>query len=252
MRPGPWLAALALWLAVLVYYGRVVRAVGEPTARRLTGWLLERTALGRRWAFADLDGVVRLLLAGGMQFGFLCAVIALLPATLGDLLFSGWDPVLVVLGIPLGVAEAGLATYAAYLVTQVMERVGPSGTPIGIESWLAAGRGGWVRYYLRTASVAPGWLLVVATTVYVAGEELVFRGLLLTTGAQLPALLVAVVAVALFCLAQVFYTPGWQTALLPVTGALVIGIVHTVLFQMVPNVTPLIVAHTVMFLVTVA
>jgi membrane protease YdiL (CAAX protease family) len=251
VRPAQWLLPTVTCLAVVLYYGRAVRLVGEPAARRVTGLLLERTSLGRRWAVADLDGVVRLLLAGAMQLVFIGFMVAVLPVALGDFMSHGWDPVLVALGVPLGIAEAGLATYVAYVGTQVIERVGPSGAPSGIEAWLTVGRGGWVRYYLRTASVAPGWLLVVATTVYVAGEELVFRGLLLTVGRHLPAVVVVTVSVALFCLAQVFYTPGWETALFPVLGAVVVGILHSSLFMVVPDVTPLIVAHTVMFLVTV-
>jgi len=246
-----WLLPTLTCLAVVLYYGRVVRIVGEPGARRVTGLLLERTSLGRRCAVADLDGVVRLLLAGAMQLAFVTLMVAALPVALDDLVPRDWNPVLVALGVPLGLAEAGLASYVAYIGTQVMERVGPSGTPSGIEAWLTVGRGGGVRYYLRTASVAPGWLLVVATAVYVAGEELVFRGLLLTVGADLPTVVIVPVSVALFCLAQVFYTPGWETALLPVLGAVVIGIVHASLFLVVPDVTPLIVAHAVMFLATV-
>ena len=238
-------------LAVVLYYGRVVRLVGEPAARRVTGLLLDRAAVGRHWTVADLDGVVRLLLAGGMQLGFVVMMVVVLPVSAGDFVAGGVDPVLVGLGIPLGIAEAGLATYVAYVMTRAVERVGPAGTPSGIESWLAVGRGGWVRYYLRTASVAPGWLLVLATTVYVAGEELVFRGLLLTLGEPLPVGVVVALSVGLFCLAQVFYTPGWQTALLPVLGAVVVGVVHAALFLAVGDVTPLIVAHAVMFLVTV-
>jgi Type II CAAX prenyl endopeptidase Rce1-like len=248
---APWVLPTVTSAAVLLYYGRVVRVVGEAGAHRVTGLLLERTSLGRRWTVADLDGVVRLLLAGVMQLGFLVLMLAALPVAPGNIAARRWDPVLLALGVPLGLAEGGLASYVAYVGTQVLERVGPAGTPSGIEAWLTVGRGGWVRYYLRTASVAPGWLLVLATTVYVAGEELVFRGLVITVGAQLPAIVVLALSVALFCMAQIFYTPGWQTALLPVLGALVIGIVHASLFMVVPDVKPLIVAHTVMFLVTV-
>ncbi len=243
--------AALLGLIILVYYGRVVRLVGEPLAHHAVAAISDGSALSRRWTAADLDGVVRLLLSGALQLAFLTALVAALPLTAADLLPRHWDVRLVLLGIPLGVAEAGLATYAGFLGSRVAQLVRPGGaTPAGVEGWLSVARGGWIRYYLRTAAVAPRWLLILATTLYVAGEELIFRGVVLTTSGLAPALAVAM-SVVLFAAAQVFYTPGWRTALFPILGAVVLGVVHGILFVTVPDVTPLIVAHATMFLVTV-
>jgi membrane protease YdiL (CAAX protease family) len=194
--------------------------------------------------------VVRLLLAGVMQAGFLLGLITLFRLAPHDLGLGSVNPVLILLGVPLGVAEAALATYVGFVGCRVAELRGGD-TPQTLQGWLTVARGGWIRYYLRTASVAPTWLLVGATVLYVAGEELVFRGVVLHAADGWGAPAALLLSVALFTTAQVFYTPNWRTAMFPVLGAVVLGIVHGCLFLTVPDVTPLIVAHAVMFLVTV-
>jgi membrane protease YdiL (CAAX protease family) len=233
-------------VVILTYYGRAVRLVGEPLAHRVLA-NATATPAARRWSLAELDGVVRLLLAGLMQAGFAVLLLAILAIRLP----VGMDVRLALLGVPLGIAEAGLATYAAYLGSRIAERIRPGRTPTTVEGWLAVARGGWIRYYLRTAAAFPPWLLVAATVLYVGGEEVVFRGIVLTTAAHLPVLAAVTLSTALFAAAQVFYTPGWRTALFPVLGAVVLGVVHGCLYATTPQLAPLIVAHATMFLVTV-
>ncbi|HEY8340510.1 MAG TPA: CPBP family glutamic-type intramembrane protease [Egibacteraceae bacterium] len=247
----PATQTLALAVLVVVYYGRVVRLVGEPLNASVVGALLDNARVARRWSLADLDGVVRLLLAGAMQAAFLVGLVALLPVTWAEALPSRLDWRLLLLGVPLGIAEAGCSTQVAYWASRVAERLRPGSAPTSVEGWLSVARGGWIRYYLRTAAVAPTWLLLAATILYVGGEEVLFRAVVLEASAAPGPALAVLVSVALFVTAQVFYTPGWQTALFPVVGAVVVGVVHGCLYLVVPDVTPLVVAHVTMFLVTV-
>lgn len=237
---------------VAVYYGRVVRLVGEPMARQLLGLANERSTWVKTLSLADVDGVTRLLLAGILQAGFLVALVAVAPLDWGDFLPSGLDPVLVLLGVLLGVAEAAMATQLAFLASRVADALQRRGQRMTLEAWLAVGRGGWMRYYLRTAAVAPAPLLVGATGLYVIGEELIFRGVVVGTALPVFGTAAAVcLSVVLFVVAQVFYTPGWRTALFPMVGAFAVGLVHACLIVAVPDITPLVVAHLTMFLVTV-
>jgi membrane protease YdiL (CAAX protease family) len=182
---------------------------------------------------------------------FIAVLVAATPVSVSGLGPRGWDLRLVPLGVLLGVGEAGLASQLALLASRVAELWRPGRTPVTVEGWLSVSRGGWIRYYLRTAEAAPVWLLVAASALYVSGEEIVFRGIVISCLAGLPTPLAVTVSVLLFALVQVFYTPGWQTALFPVIGAVVVGIVHGSLFVMVPDLTPLIVAHLSMFLIMV-
>lgn len=56
-------------------------------------------------------------------------------------------------------------------------------------------------------------------------------------------------SVTLFVGIQVFNMPSWRAAMFPVLGALVVGVVHGALYLAVPDITPLIVAHFVLFMV---
>ena len=237
---------------VAVYYGAVLRVVGEPLARRVLNVVAEKSAWVRTWSLADADAVSRLVLAGLMQAAFLVALIVIFPVSWGKILPQRVDLVLILLGVVLGVAEAALGTQLAFLASRVVDAAQRHGQPMSLEAWLTVARGGWMRYYLRSAAAAPRPLLIAATGLYVVGEELVFRGVVLGSSLHvLGAGSAAALSVFLFLLAQVFYTPGWRTALFPLMGALVVGVTHAYLFIVVPDITPLIVAHETMFLVTV-
>jgi hypothetical protein len=250
--PGTVLGMALLATLVAIYYGVVVRLVGEPVARRVLTVVAGRSTWARTRSIADLDGVIRLLLAGLMQLSFVATIIALFAVQPSRILPGRPDPVLIGFGVVLGVAEAALGTQLAFLASRVADALRRGGQPLSLEAWLTVARGGWMRYYLRTAATAPFPVLALATTLYVVGEELVFRGVVLGVG--VPALgpvVAGCLSVVLFVLAQVFYTPGWRTALFPMVGALAIGVIHACLFVLVPDITPLIVAHVVMFLVAV-
>jgi membrane protease YdiL (CAAX protease family) len=244
------LAPLLLFAGVIAYYAVCVRLVGEPLAR-VARSILSRSALGRRRSWSDLDCVTRLVLAGLMQAVFIVLLLALTSIGWRDLSPARRDVGLVLLGVLLGIGEAGLATQMAMLATRFADLARPDDSPATVEGWLSAARGGWIRYYLRTAASAPIWILVLATVLYVSGEEIVFRGIVLTQLSPTGAPQAVLLSTALFAVVQTFYTPGWTTALFPVTGAIVVGIVHGTLFTITPDILPLAVAHATMFLFTV-
>src|SRR5208282_3344638 len=164
---------------VAVYYGAVLRVVGEPLARRVLNVVAEKSAWVRTWSLADADAVSRLVLAGLMQAAFLVALIVIFPVSWGKILPQRVDLVLILLGVVLGVAEAALGTQLAFLASRVVDAAQRHGQPMSLEAWLTVARGGWMRYYLRSAAAAPRPLLIAATGLYVVGEELVFRGVVL-------------------------------------------------------------------------
>ena len=253
MIPSMGLLQVAL-LALLVaaYYRRIVRLVGEPMARRALAVILERSPSANMWSRADMDGVSRLVLAGIMQLIFVSFLVILFPIHWSELLPGHLNPILLLLGVILGIAEAALGSQLAFLAFRLADTVQRNKQPMSMEAWLTVARGGWMRYYVRTAAVAPRPLLVGVTALYVVGEELVFRGVVLgATAPRIGAGFAGCLSVVLFLLAQVSYTPGWRTALFPLVGALVVGVVHAYLYTIVPEIAPLMVAHVTMFLVAV-
>ncbi len=109
--------------------------------------------------------------------------------------------------------------------------------------------GGWMRAFLTTVRVAPPLVAGALVVLYIAVEETVYRGVVI--GALRPAggAVALLASVTLFMLAQSFNMPSWRNALPPLTAALVVGLTHGLLFLQVGDITPLIVAHVVLFAV---
>jgi hypothetical protein len=240
--------ALLVALGVLGYYAVVVGSVGEWFARAAVAGPAARLAVARRWDLDELDSVVRLAIAGGMQLLFCFALIAATSLDPAALVPDHFQPLLVLCGVPLGIAEAALASFVGNVAMRTAIAAAPERVPRETREWLTIARGGWMRLYVKTAAIAPLPLVLVLALLYVTVEEVVFRGVLITALGGLGAPLALAVATGLFIAVQRFHMPSWQAALFPMAGALVVGVVHGLLFLAVPDLTPLIVAHFVLFL----
>lgn len=91
--------------------------------------------------------------------------------------------------------------------------------------------------------------LAALILLYVAVEEVVFRGVVIAAVGDAGMGVALAASVTLFVGIQVFNMPSWRAAMFPVLGALVVGVVHGALYLAVPDITPLIVAHFVLFMV---
>jgi membrane protease YdiL (CAAX protease family) len=127
----------------------------------------------------------------------------------------------------------------------------PALTPRDMRQWIAMSRAGWMQGYLVTLHSVSLPTSVSLTVAYVAVEEIVFRGIMITFLLPLGAVAAVTLSTIVFAIVQAFQMPGWRNAIFPATGAVVMGIVHGTLFVAVPDVAPLIVAHAVFFLAAV-
>lgn len=242
----------AMGLLILFYYGWLIDRVGVLV--RLPG-LAAR--LERRVPRRHVEAVRKLASAALLQACFALVLIALFrPAPL-DWQSLACDPVVAMLALVLGIGEAGLASllgYAAIVTTDAVrasrvrrlprgEVLAPSPTV-----WADTARGGWMQYYIRTVAVLPRPIGLALVLSYVFFEECIFRGVALATLLPLGAGIAIGVSTLLFMAVQVPHTPGWRTALFPVIGALVVGVVHGSLFAAAPRLTPLALAHASFFL----
>jgi membrane protease YdiL (CAAX protease family) len=96
-----------------------------------------------------------------------------------------------------------------------------------------------------TIRVAPQWFALFIIGLYVAGEEIVFRGVLVNMLRPAGALLAVAVPTAVFAGVQMFHMPTARAAIFPVAGALVVGTVHGIIYLLVPALLPLMLAHAV-------
>jgi hypothetical protein len=104
-----------------------------------------------------------------------------------------------------------------------------------------------MREIKSTINSVPGVVSGGVITLYIAGEEIIFRSVLV--GMALPLGRAAAVATStvFFSLIQTLHMPSWRSGVFPVVGALITGMIHGTPFLLVPEIWPLIVAHLTLF-----
>jgi hypothetical protein len=230
-------AALSILLFYAFFYRVLVKRAGTPV--RL---VVARLKLDSRHPAREVEAVGKLGAAAIAQFAFALLLLALLGIAPGEIL--GFEPELVVLAVTLGVGEFALAGFLCTVAFRVVASL--KGEAVASD-WLRQSRGGWMRYFASTRSAAPPWVGWGIIAVYVAVEEVVFRGILVTAAAPYGAAAAISLSTALFVITQVFGMPNLRAALVPVLGAAVVGPVHAVLFWHVHDVLPLVAAHLAFF-----
>jgi Type II CAAX prenyl endopeptidase Rce1-like len=235
-------AALAV-VAVLAFYAffypYVVRRWGP-----LTQALVERLQLARDHPVREIEAVGKLAAAAVAQAMFAVGLWALTEVDVGSLFGLQLD--LVALGVVLGIGEIALAGSLSAAAVQAIAVASPA-EPSARAGWLARSRGGWMGYFAATVAAAPAWFSAASISLYVAVEELVFRGIMITLLADHGAAIAIGLPLVLFVCIQVFGLPSLRAALFPLIGAAVIGVAHGVIFWHVPEILPLIAAHLTFF-----
>jgi membrane protease YdiL (CAAX protease family) len=233
--------------AVLAFYGlfyRYVVARWGPVVE----WAMRRLRLDSRRPLREVEAVGKLAAAGVAQLLF-ALVLAWWTGFPGDRILGGaplgagvWAA-----AILLGAGELALTSLVCTTIVEVAVAAGGDA-----RAWRARSRGGWMSLFLLTARAAPSALTMASVCLYVVVEELIFRGILVTELAGWGGPAAVCVSAALFVAVQAFGMPSVPAAVYPMVGALVIGVVHGVLFWLVPAVAPLALAHVAFFAAALA
>jgi Type II CAAX prenyl endopeptidase Rce1-like len=240
-------ASLLLATVYLYYFA------GKRPLLKLAGHIAH-TYIGHGGASrAEVRGQAELLLLAVSHVVICAALLLGTPVHISQTGLLRFDYLHVVLGIPLGLAEMGIASLSCRTIVDALVSVKGIDTPPSIGSWLSMSRAGWIRHHLRSLNSAPFAAATSLICLQISSEEIIFRSVFLgwKTNPAYPSVWV-VLTVTAFCAVQVSQMPSWQTALFPVTGAAVMGIVHSFLFMSCGEVWPLIVAHLVFFVVAVS
>ena len=201
-----------------------------------TNWLpgnrtlshVRRSAWARRHPFARVDAAVRLS-AGCAALVVAAAGLCLAVPSVGDrLVADGVSPFVVLLGVPLGLGVAGVSSLAC-LVAAAM-----GATETG---------GGWPRQVRLAALVLPRPVTAVVVGGYTAAEEVLLRGVLISAALPAGPLVALALAVLVALAVQVVPWTDWQSVLFPVLGTAVTATVHGLLFIVIADIRPLVVAH---------
>ncbi|GAA2786896.1 CPBP family glutamic-type intramembrane protease [Crossiella cryophila] len=259
----PWLGKFLLAAAFVVLYYRYCKQWLFAGAQRLA----QRVNFVSRYDRSEVGGVLELMAAAVSHLAVVVILLGVTGISLAEAGLGSVSPTLIVLGALLGIGEMALASFLCRLLIEASLRWNrrralsgsrPSGAtdsprsgPATVKSWLAVGRGGWLRHHFATLQVLPLPAAVCVVSLQVGCEEVVFRGILLNTFRPAGPVVAILASTVLFVGMQVFFMSSWRAAMFPVVGALVMGVVHGLLAWQVPELLPLVVAHLVFFLFAV-
>lgn len=244
---GEFTTRMVLMIAMLAgYYWVAVGRLGQ-LSRPLAGW----TGLGKRYPQRDISAVVNLPVAGIAQAVFAILLIVVTGTSPSSFVEVGLQPVLLIYGVALGIGEMALSTFLCNAGIALALALSPRAEAASQADWLTIAKGGWSRFYLRTIAILPLPAAALTILLYVAGEEVIFRGVLIPYFSPFGDVVAVLAATLLFAAVQTFHMPSWRAAMFPVIGAVVMGVVHGSLFIAVPNLIPLIVAHLIFLIVAI-
>jgi Type II CAAX prenyl endopeptidase Rce1-like len=228
-----------LAIAVILYQALVSRFIIENVLKVLPDpvWLLRGRSVRER------ESLYVLAVASFAQLVFAGLLSVVLHPSI-DCQMTGRQ---FVLAAVLGVGEVGIAVVLGASIDVILPWI--RSRQESDESRAVLAKSGWMRHFvaLRQASLV-AWVCI--STLYVCGEELIYRALCLRSVAHLGAVESIALTSALFVAIQVFHMPSWRAALNPIIGASVVGPFHAWLFLQQAQITPLVVAGTTCLLMT--
>jgi membrane protease YdiL (CAAX protease family) len=197
-------------------------------------------------------GVVELPLVVIMHIVYILLLLWLLAIPLESLLsFFSQLGLFVFFGIFLGIGMMSFSSLICRAVIELLRYCNKSYFPREVKDWLIMVRSGWLRHYLHTIDILFLPLALLIVLAQVGCEEIIFRGIFLHYFLPLGPWIAIMLSTALFMGMQIFHMPSLVSAIFPMIGSMVIGLINGLLYFKVPNLIPLIVAHFTFFVVAV-
>jgi hypothetical protein len=190
----------------------------------------------------DIDALGKLVAAAVAQAAFAAVLLIVLGVDLRGIVDMP-GPMQIALGVGLGIAELGFSAFACTLALHAV--LAGSGERKG--DWLGPGRGGWMGQFFASARVAPRWLFTPCVFIYVAGEEVIFRAVLIEVLRPAGTVMAVGLSVMWYVGVQALHMPSARSTLFPMVGGAVVGSVHSAIYLHVPDVVPLAIAHATFF-----
>ena len=198
----------------------------------------------------EIAGAVELALVATSHVFFVLCLLAILKISFSYLGFSNFRFYDLIYGILLGIGEMSFSSLVCLAVIKGLQKIIPDRVPQNSSEWLVIARGGWVRHHIQSFEIFPIFIAFFILLLQVGSEEVIFRCIIPHSLKAYGPLYSYGIATLLFIWMQAFHTPNWKTAIFPMIGALIMGILHSYLFYSVPRMFPLIIAHITFFLMS--
>lgn len=236
---------IASFLIVSYYlYGKTCIIYYTPSVTRFL-------KLTQYFPVDDINGVVELAIIAISHVVFCIFLLFIIPihwpSAHIDLIHI---PIFILYGVLLGIGCMGVSVLMSKLAMQLIATF-KKNSDYDIKTWLTFSRGGWIKHHLQSMEVLPIYLSLIVLAMQVGSEEFIFRGIWLNYFMIFGAPIALLSSVFFFVVMQAFLMSKWQGAIFPMIGAMVMGVVHSILYLQVPVLWPLIIAHITFFLFAV-
>lgn len=237
---------LLIIVLIIAYYNYAKQYI-----MRCAAPLTRLTGLTTWFPASDIHGAIELALIAISHVLFCLCLILLLPIRINtNTVTLNTAPIYLLYGILLGIGCMGVSSLVCTFIMQLLQTF-KLVKQTDLISWLTISRGGWIKHHLQSMELFPIYLSLTILTMQVGSEEMIFRAILLDYFKPFGNGVALMTATSLFVLMQAFLMNRWQGALFPMIGALVMGLVHSLLYQQTALIWPLIVAHVSFFLFSV-
>lgn len=236
---------LVVVIAALVVYYKVLLVLMRDRLVSATVPFMLRRFRRLRHPVGDIENITTFVYSVVLQIALLVVLCALTTVELRQLRPSPEQPLLLLLGAVLGFGEMLLAAFLGLVVIKVSATFPHIGNPLA--QWQITMNSGWMRLFKTTIKVLPLPAAIPLVTLYVGVEELIVRGIVLNVLLPFGKISAVLLSTAIFVGYQLFNLPSWRVGLFPAMGALVMGPIHGLLYVLVPDVWPLVVAHVTYF-----
>lgn len=200
--------------------------------------------------YTQIVGAIELTLVALCHVGFCIALINIFHVN--SLFICGSINLLSLFyGALIGIGSMGISVLLCTIGMHFMMYFFPTRSPQSLKGWLVVSQAGWMRHHKHTIRMFPLLLGLIIITLQIGSEEIIFRAVIIQQFLAYGTLSAFLVSTVLFILMQIFHMPSFVSAMFPVLGATVMGIIHASLYLRVPSIIPMVVAHLTFFIFTI-
>lgn len=255
-----YLSKLTIIIFIMIAYYHYIKSFLIDYSRTVARFL----CLTPYFPKQDIEGAIELILIALSHMAFCFVLLKLMPDNslnfgffhLYDLsIFLSYDQyfqtlTLFTYSVLLGVGCMGLSGLLCKICIQLIQTFKPKFS-YQLKTWLTFSRGGWIKHHLQSMQLLPLYVSLLILIMQVGSEEIIFRGIIFNYFMPFGKGTAFVTSIGLFVMMQAFLMHRWQSAIFPMIGALVMGIVHSILYIITPLLWPLVVAHISFFLFSI-
>lgn len=221
---------------------------GKKLIIKLASLVANHFSIKSNFTTEATKGIIELILIVISHLIIAWYLIRLLSFSYQQLFFPSIISILILpFSLLLGLGAMGIASVLCRSGVEIMRFIPSLKILLSQDNWLMNARSGWMRHYLHAIQLLPKSLAVLIIFGQVFAEELMFRVICINYFECFSDEIAVIVATSLFMLMQVFQMPNRLSCFFPLIGALVIGLLNSILYLKTNLLWPLVFCHLIYF-----